>query len=238
VQKEKNLENRMHLDEPVECASGGDSLFLYKILHLMFFSLVRILCTLRLESRKIYQPCLDAGPLEFQFLRPRGCLIKLFNPFSNLSLCFGVIGKTPGLIFRNNFVFKKSASTIAIMSLQCVNLPFALVSTNVGKIRAHNFLFPKSSFRIRRTTVLVTFKDSAFILDATRRSFFLPNQQQQPYLPQFNSILDSHLSRHLLPAPFLLKIENTTQKRLIRSEPHSHKPFAPILVFLSQIDML
>ena len=83
------------------------------------------------------------------------------------------------------------------------------------------------------------FKDSAIILDAIRWSiFFLLNQQQQECLPQFESILDIHLSRHLLPAPFHLKIENTTQKCLISSQPYSHKPFAPILVFLSQTDRL
>jgi len=42
----------MQLDEPVECASGGDPLLLYKILHLLFFPLERILCALDLESRK------------------------------------------------------------------------------------------------------------------------------------------------------------------------------------------
>jgi hypothetical protein len=52
VQQEKNLENRRQLDEPVECASEGDPLLLYKILRLLFFSLVRILCALRLESQK------------------------------------------------------------------------------------------------------------------------------------------------------------------------------------------
>jgi len=67
----------------------------------VFFSLVWILCALRLESRKIYQHGLDAETLEFQFLRPRGCLT---NPFKTLSFCFGVIGKTLGLISRNNFV--------------------------------------------------------------------------------------------------------------------------------------
>jgi hypothetical protein len=67
---------------------------------------------------------------------------------------------------------------------------------------------------------------------------FWPNQKQQQFLPQFESILDGHLSHHLLPAPFCLEIKNTTQKRLIGSEPHSHKPFAPILVFLSQIDRI
>jgi hypothetical protein len=67
---------------------------------------------------------------------------------------------------------------------------------------------------------------------------FLPNQQQQQCLPQFESILDGHLSRHLLPATFRLEIENTAQKRLIGSQPHFHKPFAPILVFLTQISRL
>ena len=47
-----------------------------------------------LRVEKNYQYDLDAGPLEFQFLGLRGCLT---NPFRTLSLCFGVIGKTPGL---------------------------------------------------------------------------------------------------------------------------------------------
>jgi hypothetical protein len=41
--------------------------------------------------------------LEFQFLQPRGCFA---NPFRALSLCFGVIGKTPCLISCNNFIKK------------------------------------------------------------------------------------------------------------------------------------
>ena len=57
--------------------------------------------SLRVEEN--YHHGLDAGPLEFQFLRPRGCLT---NPFRTLSLCFGVIGKSPGLISRNKFVKK------------------------------------------------------------------------------------------------------------------------------------
>jgi len=78
------------------------------------------------------------------------------------------------------------------------------------------------------------FKDSAIILDAIRRSFLTKSVTVTMFTSE--SILDGHLSRHLLPAPFSLEIENTTYKRLISSEPHSHKPFAPILVFLSQID--
>ena len=41
---------------------------------------------------------------------------------------------------------------------------------------------------------------------------FWPNQQQRHCLPRFESILDGHLSHHLLPAPFHLKINNTTYK--------------------------
>ena len=99
----KNLKSRTQLDEHGECASGDDPLLHYKIPHLQFFSLVRTLCALCLESRKHYQHGLDVGPLEFQFLWPRGCLT---NPFRPLLLWFRVIGKTPGLISRNNFVKK------------------------------------------------------------------------------------------------------------------------------------
>ena len=77
-----------------------------------------------------------------------------------------------------------------------------------GRKRAYNFLFPKSSLRIR-TTVLGMLKDSAIILYAIRRSF-LTKSATAAFLPQFESILDGHLSRHLLPAPFRLEIENTT----------------------------
>ena len=56
-----------------------------------------------LRVEKNYQYGLDVGPLEFQFLRPQGSLTR---PFRTLSLCFGVIGRTPGLIFRNNCVTK------------------------------------------------------------------------------------------------------------------------------------
>jgi hypothetical protein len=97
----KNLDNRTQLDEFVECASGGDPLLLQKILHLLSLPLVQILCALGFDSRKNDQHGLDAGPLEFQFLRPKGYLT---NPFRTLSLYFGVIGKTLGLICRNNFV--------------------------------------------------------------------------------------------------------------------------------------
>jgi hypothetical protein len=92
--------------------------------------------------------------------------------------------------------------------------------------------------RIRRTTVLGIFRDPAIILDAFDGDFWQNKQQQQQCLPQFESILDGHLFRHLLPAPFRLEIVNTTYKFLIGSEPHFHKPFTTIPVFLLQIDRL
>jgi len=55
----------MQLDEPAECASGGVPVLLYKILHLLFYPPIQILCALCLESRKNYQHGLDVGPLEF-----------------------------------------------------------------------------------------------------------------------------------------------------------------------------
>jgi hypothetical protein len=56
---------------------------------------------LRVENN--YQYGLEAGPLELQFLLPKGYLT---NPFRTLSLCFGATGKTPGLISRNTFALK------------------------------------------------------------------------------------------------------------------------------------
>jgi len=81
-----------------------------------------------------------------------------------------------------------------------------------GTKRAHNCLFPKSSFRIRRTTDLEMFKDSAFVLDAIRRSF-LTKSATTAMLHQLESILDDQISRHLLPSPSRLEIVDTTFDR-------------------------
>jgi hypothetical protein len=50
--------------------------------------------------------------------------------------------------------------------------------------------------------------------------------------------LDGHHSRHLQPAPSVSKSRIPSKNFLISSETHSHKPSAPILVFLSLIDRL
>jgi hypothetical protein len=104
-----NFKSRTQLDEAVECASGGDPLLLSKILHLLFFPLVRILCALCLDSRKNYEHGLDTGRLEFQFFgwEPK--------PFRTLPLCFGVKNVTtlyhppysPDLSLPDYFLFPK-----------------------------------------------------------------------------------------------------------------------------------
>ena len=107
-----------------------------------------------LRVPKNYQHGLDAGSLEFQFLRPNGCLT---NPFGTLSLWVGVTGKTPRVISRNNSVKKKkklSASAVVIMSCQDVNRSSLCSGVkDCGSKRAHSFHFPKSSFRFRRTSL-------------------------------------------------------------------------------------
>jgi len=103
-----------------------------------------------------------------------------------------------------------------------------------GTKRANSFLFPKSSFRIRTATVLGMFRYFAIILDAILRSFLT----ESAIAAMFTSVLVDFGRPPLLSfsTSSHLENENTTKKRLIGSEPHSHKPFAPILVFPSQID--
>ena len=123
--------------------------------------------TLRVE--KYYQHGLDAGPLEFQFLQPRGCLT---NPFRT-HFVSGSLGKhqvsSPVII-----LLKKCSSPLAIVIMSWQEVTRSSLHSTVeecGTKRSHNFLFPKSFFRILRTTVLGMFKDSAIILDAIQQSF-------------------------------------------------------------------
>jgi len=168
----KNLETKTQLDEPVECASGGDLLLLYKILHLLFFSLCYELFVhyaLGVEKTNINMVLMwdlwkfsvfgrgDVSPTHSELCRfVSGSLAK-----HQLS--------SPLIILLNKFL---SASAVAIMSWQDVTRSCLCSGVKeCGTKRAHNFVFPKSSFRIRRTTVLGMFKDSAIILDAIRWSF-------------------------------------------------------------------
>ena len=130
-----------------EFVSGDNPLLFIKFCIYCLFPVIRILCALCFEIQKMYQHDCDARPLEFHFLLPRECLT---NPFRALSLCVGVIGKTPGLISSNRFVKKfLSASAKAITSWQDVTRTFFCSGAEeCGTKLAHNFLFHKSSFRI------------------------------------------------------------------------------------------
>jgi len=162
--KKKNLDNRTQLDEPVKSASGGDQLLLYKILHLLFFPLVQILCcSMPWESKKIINMVLMRDLWNLSSFG-RGDVSPTHSELCRFVL--GVMGKTPGHISHNNFVKRiLSASATAIMSSLCSGVKDCVTK------RAHNYFFPESSVRIRRTTVLGMFKDSAIILDAIRLSF-------------------------------------------------------------------
>jgi len=120
---------------------------------------------------------------------------------------FRVKGETPGLFYRNNVVKKcLSVSAFAIISWQDVTR-FSLCSgiKECGTKCAHNFLPPNS---LSESDKLQSCRCSKILLSFLMRfeGHFWPNQQQQHSLPQFASILDSQLSRHL-PAHFRLEIE-------------------------------
>jgi hypothetical protein len=95
----------------------------------------------------------------------------------------------------NNFVKKiLYASTNAIMSWQDVTRSSLCSGVKeCGTKRAHNFLFPKSSFRIRRTTVLAMLKDSAVILDAIRVIFDYNSNSSSVYLTSSRFWTDTSL---------------------------------------------
>jgi hypothetical protein len=156
-----------------------------------------------LKVKKSYQHGLDAGPLEFQFIRPRGCLT---NPFRNPLLCFRVLGKPPGLISHNNFV-----KNIFVCLSHCDNV-LARCDLISPLLRCRGG-WNKTCTQLSPSQILFQnpWGCSKILLSFLIRfdGHFWPNQQQQQCLPQFELISEGHLSHHLLPAPFHLKIENT-----------------------------
>ena len=89
-----------------------------------------------------------------------------------------------------------------------LDLPVAQVSKSVEQ-NVHTFLFPKSSFRIQRTTVLGMFQDSVIILDVIQRSFLTNSATAAMFTPVrvdfgWPPLLSSS------PASFHLEIKNTT----------------------------
>jgi hypothetical protein len=115
-----------------------------------------------------------------------------------------------------------------------LDLPFAVVPRSVEKKTCTQLSFHKSSFRIRRMGM---FKDSAIILDGIRQSFLTKSATAAMFTSvrvDFGRTLLSSFSTSSL------QFRNRAYhlKSLIGSHPHSHKAFAPILVFLSQIGWL
>ena len=122
-----------------------------------------------LRVEKSYQHGLVVGPSEFQSFRSRGCLI---NPFRNMSLCFGVIGNTPGLISCNNFV-KKNFVRIGHRGnvlARCDSILPLLRCQGVWNKTCKHFSLSQILFQ-KPKNYLGMFKESAIILDAIRRPF-------------------------------------------------------------------
>jgi len=105
-----------------------------------------------------------------------------------------------------------------------------------GTKHAHNFLFPKSCFRIRRTTALGMFKDSALILVAIRWSFLTKSATAAMFTSVRVDFGGPTLSSSSTSSPASWNREYRLNVWSV--QPHSHKAFVPILVFLSQIDRL
>ena len=83
-----------------------------------------------------------------------------------------------------------------------LDLPFAQVSRSVEQNVHTTSSFP---YLLLESEELQSWGCSKILLSFLMwfNSNFWPNQQQQQCLPQYESILDGHLSCHLLPAPIL-----------------------------------
>jgi hypothetical protein len=81
-------------------------------------------------------------------------------------------------------------------------------------------------------------KDFAIILDAIQRAFLTKSAASTAMVTSVRVDFGRPSLSLSSTSSFLSPNREYHQKRLIGSEPHSHKPFAPILVFLSQIDRL
>jgi hypothetical protein len=196
----------MQLDKPAECTSEGNPLSFIKFCIYCFSLWYEFYVHYTLRAKKNYQHGLDAQPLEFQFLRLRGCLT---NPFRTLSLCFGVTGKTPGLI--SCFVKKN----------------FCLFSYRNNVLARCNSIFPL--FRCQGVWNKMCIQLSlSQILFQNLKIYSLGDVQRFCYHSWCNSTvifdqigisrnvylslswIQMATSRHLLPAPFCLEIEDTT----------------------------
>ena len=175
MQQEENLDSRRQLDEADEYTSGGDPSRLYKILRLLFFLWYEFFVHHALRVEKIISMLLMWGLWNFSFFG-RG------DVFRTLSLCFGVIGKIPGIISHNNFV-KKNLFCIGHCNkilARCDSIFPLLRCQGVWKKTCTQLSLSQILFQNPKNYSLGDVKDSAIILDKIRRSF-LPNRPHQQY---------------------------------------------------------
>jgi hypothetical protein len=126
-----------------------------------------------------------------------------------------------------------SASAIVTMSWQDVTWSPLCSGVEEGETKcAHNFLFPKSSFRILGDVQRYCYHswyDSKVISDQISNS-------SNVYLSlSWFQKATSLIIFYRLPS---ISKSRIPPKKFDQSEPHSHKPFAPIPLFLLQTDRL
>jgi len=170
-------------------------------------------------------------PLEFQFFRQRGCLTNLFR---NMSFCFGDIGKTPGFISLNNFVKKKFVCIVhrdnalarydsifpllrcqGVWNRTCTQISLSQILVQNRKNYGLGDFERFSYHSWCDSMVILTKSATAAMFTSIRIDF-----GRSPLSPSSTRSLPSRNREYLL-------------KTLIGSDFHSHKPFAPIPMFLS-----
>ena len=224
----------MQLDELVVCVSGGDPLLL--IFSIYCFSLwYEFFVHYTLRVKKIISLVLMWDLWNFHFFGP-GDVSPTYS-----ELCCFVSGSQakcqvlfPVIILLKKFLF---ASAILIMSWQDVKSSLCSGVKKCGTKRAHSFLFPKSSFRIWRTTALGMFKDSAIIFDAIRRSFFTKSATAA-----MSTSVRVNFGWPSLSSSFTSSLLSRNREYHVKTFDQFRASFllafCTILVFLSQIDQL
>ena len=86
VQQEKISRTEHNWTNPLNALQEAIHYSFIKFCIYCFFLWYEFFVPYALRVEKFYEYVFNAGPLEFQFLRPRGYLT---NPFRTLSLCFG-----------------------------------------------------------------------------------------------------------------------------------------------------
>ena len=161
------------------------------------------LCATPWESKQFINMALMRNLWNFSYFARR----DISPPHSELCRCVSVSQAKHHVSFPEISLLRKLFSlVITLLSYQDVTWSSLFSGVKeCGTKPAHNFLFPKSFFRIRRTAVLSILKNSALIPIEIRRSFLTKSATAEMFTA-VRLALDINFSGHLIPAPFRLEI--------------------------------